>query len=1122
MRRLLSTVKKWESLSILQLRDELARRGLKRAGTRTDLVARLEASEVKPIPDPLPTPPQPASPAAQEPAPLEVPKPKEPEISPPEPVPQPRVEAPKPEVVEERLPEVHLDKLPKKYLVEEILRRKPTESISLLTPKRDLLSTLQSLLVSPHLSPSHLTDFRSLLISLRSPHLLSLRDLLRVLKKVVDLDTISQNDLNILVNSESVVMDGMWRKIYSAVEEMEPDELVTVLKTMHMFRYVLRKEWGTSEQEADEKILKDICARLSSLHPSIPLLTHSSAIQLLRHHTKLPHIQSTILLLQASLLRQLASSLPQLSTYSPTDLFLLFESLPDAAYMSEQLSVKRLIGLLFDSEYNWSNEQSLNGLYTLKRLQAPVPISLSIRLSAFSKDYLKRMSASSLLSLLKTMGQTKCLTVRSCSLISEILSSSNYTDPLGISFYLNAIQCLADNKYLSFMLGKPYIFGKIMINEDRLDLWMMIRLCGWVGELLESDRIVTLTTKAVVKARSQNLSFKSLLKPIDSALATLVPTLWPQPLYHYQYLSYQFKDVPTRTVLCQHLAAILLQNNPSSAQPGLLAYLASPLSDGLKEEVVWAEVDRANLPNFLLAALKFHQTVPRLYHTIFLLLNRILIDNPSYYELFLISKFCSIDINSEKSLDDFQLQKQVEQKIAVYVNSMRKGRMARPEYILPTLDNLGLTPTNTPSLMGPMQNLLPQLHLRSVYNEPLVLSIIYLSLHFYQPHIAVAGVPNLAFPPPSQYLPKVTANRLIQALAVLHKKYNFDVRPIMETIKLCEDSLEDATIVEARDMLETVEDQLQEKTAKKIAEENKRSWVQKEISLGKEAFERLEAATQRKEILLTISDVLKYVNVLDKGEALRKVIESVKQFELWSVLSLGQLTEIMLLYAERQMKKEDLPSELLEAFTSKLTRSSADPDQLSPHPVTKLLSYSPFTHTSILEPRYLTSDLRSNLVLPSAQLTFDMLPEDKELYKKVNAVANQFAIVKPKEVEVVVKLKGKEAETIQCMEEFAELYASLTSRKPRQKPEGNYFDQATGWNIDLAFPSSHIAVLFPDTTDLTFSASATLNVPALSYKVKRDQLKAAGWTVISVKRTQWEKSSKAEKEELVRYIRAKA
>lgn len=1114
-------MKKWESLSILQLRDELARRGLKRAGTRTDLVARLEASEVQPIPDPPPTPPQPATSAAQEPAPVEPPKPKEPEFSPPEPVPQPQVEAPKLEIVEERLPEVYLDKLPKKYLVEEILKRKPTESVSLLTPKRDLLSALQSLLVSPHLSPSHLTDFRSLLISLRSPNLLSLHDLLRVLKKVVDLDTISQNDLNILVNSESAVMDGMWKKIYSAVEEMEPDELVTVLRTMHMFRYVLRKEWGTSEQEADEKVLKDICARLSSLHPSIPLLTHSSAIELLRHHTKLPHIQSTILLLQASLLRQLASSLPQLSNYSPTDLFLLFESLPDAAYVSEQLSVKRLIGLLFDSDYNWSNEQAMSGLYTLKRLQAPVPISLSIRLSAFSKDYLKRMSASSLLSLLKTMGQTKCLTVRSCSLISEILSSSNYTDPVGISFYINALQALADNKYLSFMLGKPYIFGKVMMNEDRLDLWMMLRLCGWVGELLESDRIVTLTMRAVSKARSQNFSFKHFLQPIDSALATLVPTLWPQPLYHYQYLSYQFKDVPTRTALCQHLAAILLQNNPSTAQTGLLAYLASPLSDGLKEEVTWAEPDRANLPNFLIAACKFHQSVPRLYHTLFLLLNRILIDNPSYYELFLISKLCLIDIRPEKDLDGYQLQKQVEQKIAVYMNSMRKGHINRPEYILSILDNLGLTPTNTPQLFRPMQALLPQLHMRSLYSEPLVLSIIYLSLHYFRPEIAVAGVPNLAFPPPPEYLTKITANRLIQALAVLHKKYNFDVRPIMETIKLCEESLEDATIIEARDMLETVGDLLQEKTAKKIAEESKRSWIQKEISLGKEAFERLEAATQRKEVLMNISNVLKYINVLDKEEALNKLIESVKQFELWSVLSLGQLAEIMLLCAEREMKKKDLPSELLEAFTSKLSRSSADPDQLSPHPVTKLLSYSPFTHTSILEPRYLTSDARSNLIIPSAQLTFDMLPEDKDLYKKVNAVANQYEMTKPKETEVVVKLKGKETETIHCMEEFTELYASLTSRKPHKVLEGNYYDQATGWSIDLAFPSSHLAILFPEAADLTFSASETHDVPALSYKVKRDQLKAAGWTVISVKRTQWERSSKAEKEELVRYIRAK-
>lgn len=150
-----------------------------------------------------------------------------------------------------------------------------------------------------------------------------------------------------------------------------------------------------------------------------------------------------------------------------------------------------------------------------------------------------------------------------------------------------------------------------------------------------------------------------------------------------------------------------------------------------------------------------------------------------------------------------------------------------------------------------------------------------------------------------------------------------------------------------------------------------------------------------------------------------------------------------------------------------------------------------------------------------------MLPEDKELYKKVYAVANQYEVLKPKEAEVIVKLKGKEAGTIQCMEELTELYARLTSRQPNKKLENSYYDEATGWNIDLAIPSSHIAILFPEAGDLTFSDSASHDTPALSYKVKRDQLKAAGWTVISVKPTQWEKSSIAEKEELVRYIRAK-
>ena len=650
-----------------------------------------------------------------------------------------------------------------------------------------------------------------------------------------------------------------------------------------------------------------------------------------------------------------------------------------------------------------------------------------------------------------------------------------------------------------------------MMNEDRLDLWMMLRLCGWIGELLESDKLVTLALRAITKARSTGYQFNHLLTSIDSALTTLLPTLSPQPLYHYQYMSYQLKDIPTRTALCQQLAAILLQLDPSTARKGLMAYLASPLCGDLKEQVDWVVPDRADWQNFLLAAYKFPESVPELYPKLLSMLNAIKPQSLTCYELFLMSRFCQLDVSAGTHQASSPIQKQIRQKLITAIK-VSKESYVRPEYLLPTLDILGFPPKIMQSFES---SGLSFLHLRSLYSEPLILNLICLCLTLNKTEIALSGLPNLSFPP--QSLSKSTANRLILALSQLHKKHSIGMDSLVPTIKACEDALEETTIAKAKDLLNAVAGQLKPETVLKLGPKEKQG---SGFTRGKQALEQLSAATQKGEAVEGVRQVLRHVSGLGKAVVLQGVVETLRKFELWERLSLAALTEVLMLCVDLKLEKEEVAPELLQAFTTKLARSAADPDEASPHPQTGLLCYAPFAHTAVLEPRQLTTDSRSNLLTPSAILTINMLPEDREMYRKVNAVGNAYALDKPKEMEMMVDLERNSSEISPYAEEFIEIYTNIGGVRNAKKLIPNFHDLQTGWVIDLALPLSQIAILFPSASDLVPSSS-TGDVPGAVYKAKREQLKVAGWTVISVKRMLWDSSPKGEKEELVRHIRTK-
>ena len=164
MLRKLCTVDKWSKLSLISLREELAKRGLKRAGSREELVQRLKENEDTG-----------------------------------------RYEGIKLETEEEDLGNASLNSLSKSYLMQEILKRKPDFSAPLKYSKKHLIESLSSMILDD--KGKNVNDLKTLVLqSTSNLEEITLQQLFQVLEKHKDPYSISQFDMNVLLNSDPYVM----------------------------------------------------------------------------------------------------------------------------------------------------------------------------------------------------------------------------------------------------------------------------------------------------------------------------------------------------------------------------------------------------------------------------------------------------------------------------------------------------------------------------------------------------------------------------------------------------------------------------------------------------------------------------------------------------------------------------------------------------------------------------------------------------------------------------------------------------------------------------------------------------------------------------------------------------
>ena len=370
---------RWDRLSLAQLKDELAMRGLKRSGTREVLVSRLEECEIH-------------SKLTSKPS------------------------------ASQFLEEKPWKNAGKDLLIAEIRKRRPNEAVNPRYPKEKLMEILQNLLQMEGNLGVQGVKISTLLPRLNTSstesEVVAVEEVLEVVGTLVDLEKVEQSELNVLVNGEVAEFYRLWSLLYAGVEGMKGEQLILMLRFIHLFNEVLKKPPTTGSPGLDASAMETIAQKLRTYKPSLALNELSTAVSLLSQLSVSKPITDTITAFQTEILARLHShthlSLP------PTQLFSVFESLPQAAFTLNPSAVSWLISSLFRPDLSYSSPKLLSILHKFYEIKAPMPFPLISHLSSLSRDILKRLNPVSLYHVLRLMCEQRCLTINMTETIWEM------------------------------------------------------------------------------------------------------------------------------------------------------------------------------------------------------------------------------------------------------------------------------------------------------------------------------------------------------------------------------------------------------------------------------------------------------------------------------------------------------------------------------------------------------------------------------------------------------------------------------------------------------------------------------------------------------------------------------
>lgn len=665
---------------------------------------------------------------------------------------------------------------------------------------------------------------------------------------------------------------------------------------------------------------------------------------------------------------------------------------------------------------------------------------------------------------------------------------------------------------MSFVSGGKGLIKRLLMHESKLEFASVLKLVEMTTDVLEGDRILQVAHRSL--NRSSAASTAQQLPLLSSTLCALIAQLPAQPLYTYQHLSRR-PSSPTLPALCHSLYTALIKET-TLALPGLVAYLASSLCSQYPGRLDWTTAPREVAEPYFRALAKHWKVLSQPGDLALNMLNLVQAAHPSFKEYFQVAKLTHIP-----GLKPVQKLKSVLEKAVLDLLLDTQRKNTEQSYALATLNLLQAHSKAKKDLRAQMEVLIPQIHIRSIYGEVLIWTLIAIGETSGREDMILDGIPNLSYVNSEENIDQNTVKSLFLMLAELRQKRIFDSTPLLPLIQRFSPVFDPEMMRKCYNLMRNMTEKLPAKLELQLNAILKDTETQLDgflLKLEKNKRFRIYDPTFVSEIMSNLASspqpallhsLLSYLATIGNCTA---HLPALLQFLPCSPSPpLSPLLDLLFLHLE---SPSPLPSAYLPSFTQAISSLSVrDSDELVDFEC-GLAGYLPFKSQTELETRRVGSEEKDWEWAGKA----GEVQEEGETWWKASAVMNAFHLPKPPAVQAALSHFPSSRSTFElnlCVKDF--LKACVPA------PVHTFYpDPATGWVIDLAFPESSLAVIFQSKSDLVQTPDGREVSSTLLAKVWKEQLKAVGWKVVGVKKQVWQRMSAVDKEALVNQIRTKA
>lgn len=677
---------------------------------------------------------------------------------------------------------------------------------------------------------------------------------------------------------------------------------------------------------------------------------------------------------------------------------------------------------------------------------------------------------------------------------------------------------MGENGYLAF-LSKKGVMKRILANEDRLELQSLLRLVIVLNPVLEGDRLMQATLRAL---QHTNPPYSQEELPLlSSALVLLMRQLPASPVYTYQLLSYRHSSTSVLQELC-HSLAFALAKSTTKALPGLLAYTASSLCKQCPK-VDWTTAPRDTASDYFRTLYRHYKSLPKPGDLALAMLTQVTTVSPTFKDLFYASKLLLLP--GFKSIRGFKSS--FLPSFLAYFSSAQEH--SDWEYSLATISVLSSLQTDPTLLHFPLHHSISRLNLRSLYGEVLIWCLKYLGNDEKWDQLVLEAIPNLAYVNSEETISPETSRDLLTTLAKLRKRRVFNANPLLNTVKNCVNLMDWVTIQACYPVLAEMTEALPGELDRKVSvmgqemnsfEVNLLSKVEKsrrlrvyDTDLIHEVLENVSPEPMKR--LQLLYSLLSYLSIT--GNASEFLAPIHKLLGKIPALPLIPLTNLLFIHLET-------PGSLPPSY---ITRFQTVISELPPSEINQLVLFEdsgmegflPFPHTTQLEERKVGSNEKEKYT--GATIGREILSvEWEEVWWKANGVLNAFHLSKPTEVRLALEqlVTSRAASNLWfCVNGFK----GSAVENLHAEVEMFYPDPSTGWAIDVAFPSISLAIVFQGESDLIKTPDKKEICSSLLSKIWKEQLKSVGWTVVGIKKQVWMQMSQEDRDTLVQRIRTK-